>query len=90
MSYILVTGCDLIQRSKLIPFHLNESDVSSLYRLLSDIEVGQSDMSLLILAITDYSQFQFLSNLMKLTIIMHHTASDSVSEDESHDIKILT
>ena len=55
MSYILVTGCDLIQRSKLIPFHLNESDVSSLYRLLSDIEVGQSDMSLLILAITDYS-----------------------------------
>ena len=50
-TYILVTGCDLIQRSKLIPFHLNESDVSSLYRLLSDIEVGQSDISLLILAL---------------------------------------
>ena len=72
MSYILVTGCDLIQRSKLIPFHLNESDVSSLYRLLSDIEVGQSDMSLLILAITDYSQFQFLSDLAK---VYHHCAT---------------
>ena len=58
-----MTGCDLIQRSKLIPFHLNESDVSILYRLLSDIVVGQSDMSLLILAITDYSYIQFLSNL---------------------------
>ena len=58
-----MTGCDLIQRSKLIPFHLNESDVSILYRLLSDIVVGQSDMSLLILAITDYSHIQFLSNL---------------------------
>ena len=70
MSYILMTGCDLIQRSKLIPFHLNESDVSSLYRFLSDIVVGQSDMSLLILAITDYSHIQFLSNLKVVALFV--------------------
>ena len=65
-----MTGCDLIQRSKLIPFHLNESDVSSLYRFLSDIVVGQSDMSLLILAITDYSHIQFLSNLKVVALFV--------------------
>ena len=58
-----MTGCDLIQRSKLIPFHLNESDVSTLYRFLSDIVVGQSDMSLLILAKTDYSHIRLLSKI---------------------------
>ena len=64
-----MTGCDLIQRSKLIPFHLNESDVSILYRLLSDIVVGQSDMSLLILAITDYSHILLLSKIKSCVLV---------------------